>query len=82
MDVGKATLVISSIFILVVIFNAAIYVAVKRRKTTGQIELLRKATQGARNPWGDETAKLEELSRRVAALRGDDETEENRLVLE
>ncbi|MBU1660000.1 MAG: hypothetical protein KKD28_00830 [Chloroflexi bacterium] len=77
MDVEKATLVISITLLLVVIFNAAIFVAVKRRKTTGQIKLLQRAAKRARDPWGDENAKLEELSRRVAELRGDEETEDN-----
>jgi len=75
MNVEKATLVISITLILVIIVNAAIYVAVKRRKTTGQIKLLQRAAKKARDPWGDENAKLEELSRRVAELRGDEETE-------
>ena len=75
MNVEKATLVISITLILVIIVNAAIYVAVKRRKTTGQIKLLQRAAKKARDPWGDENAKLEELSRWVAELRGDEETE-------
>jgi nucleoid DNA-binding protein len=71
MDPDKAFLVICITLIVVVGINAAIYATVTRRKqnTVGQFELMRRATKRGRNPWGDENAKLEELSKTVASLK-------------
>ncbi len=68
MDTGRAILVICLTLIVVVGINAAIYVMVKGKNTVGQIELLRRAAQRARDPWQSEDASLRELSQRVANL--------------
>jgi hypothetical protein len=70
MDYNKATLIICVTLFLVIGFNAAIYAAVKRRKNeVGQIELIRRATMRARNPWQAEDSNLETLAKQVAALQ-------------
>jgi hypothetical protein len=79
LDPAKAGLVICITLFLVVGVNAAIYVGLARRRGIGQIEMLRRASDRARRPWEQEEKDLEELSRRVAALRrpGGDEDREN-----
>jgi len=71
MNSNTAFLVIGITLIVVVGINAVIYAAVTRRKqnSAGQFELMRRATKRARNPWGEENAKLEELSKTVASLK-------------
>lgn len=77
MDTGRAALVIVLTLVIVIGVNAAIYVSLRSRKTVGQIELLRRAANRARNPWEDEDNDLRELSRRVAALSGQTGDEES-----
>jgi hypothetical protein len=75
MEVGRALLVVGITLLVVVLVNVGIYLSVMRRgkgqknSTVGQIELLRRASKRARNPWEDEDNRLEELSRKVAGLR-------------
>lgn len=70
MDVEKAALVVCLTLFIVVGINAALYVGLTRKTTIGQIELLRRAAQRAKDPWGQENADLEELARRVEELKG------------
>jgi hypothetical protein len=72
MDYGKVPLVICITIFLVVGINAAIYVAISRKNSVGQIELIQRATRRARNPWEGEDSDLAELSRRVAELKQQD----------
>ena len=65
MDTSKAWMVICITVFLVVGINAWIYAAVSRRGSIGQIELLRRATQRAKDPWQSENNDLAELSRLV-----------------
>lgn len=65
MDTSKAWMVICITVFLVVGVNAWIYAAVSRRGSIGQIELLRRATQRAKDPWQGEDNDLAELSRLV-----------------
>lgn len=76
MDTGKAALVICLTLIIVIGVNAAIYASLRNRSTVGQIEMLRRAVRRARNPWEHEDNDLLELSRRVAALKGESMDEE------
>ncbi len=77
MDYAKATLIISVTLILVVGFNFAIYAAVKRRKMEGgEIDLIRRATRRARNPWQEEDNNLETLANQVAALQENRSTQD------
>jgi len=46
-----------------------LYAGLRRGGTAGQIELLRRATRQAKQPWQSEDASLTELSKRVEALR-------------
>jgi len=72
MDYSKAALVVCLTLIIVIGFNVMIYVSAKRDKSAGTIELLRRASQQARDPWRNEDADLDELSRMVSALRNKD----------
>lgn len=75
MDLGKAALVISITLLVVILVNVGIYYSVMRKNksgpnsTVGQIELLRRATKRARDPWEEENNRLAELSRLVDGLR-------------
>lgn len=69
MDTSKAWMVVCITIFLVVGINAWIYAAVSRRDSIGQIELLRRATQRAKNPWQPEDNNLSELSRLVKELQ-------------
>jgi len=69
MDYEKATLVCCITLFLVVGVNAAIYVSLADKRTIGQIELFRRATNRAQKPWGEEDQTLQELSRKVAELK-------------
>jgi hypothetical protein len=73
MDPQKALLVISITLVIVILLNVAIYVSIKRRNNRGgEIELFRRAFRRAKNPWGEEKANLEALSKQVAELQKDD----------
>jgi hypothetical protein len=69
MDLEKAGLVICLTLFIVIGVNAAIYAALRRNKTAGQIELMRRAANRAKNPWEEEDQALQELSRRVKQLQ-------------
>ncbi len=71
MDYSKAFLVVCLTLIIVIGINAAIYVMLSRRNEVGQIELLRRASKRARQPWREEDDNLQELSQRVKELRKD-----------
>jgi hypothetical protein len=72
MDYSKAFLVVCVTLIIVIGLNAAIYAMfARRRNEVGQIELLRRASQRARQPWHGEDEALQELSQRVKELRKD-----------
>lgn len=72
MDYSKAFLVVCVTLIIVIGINAAIYAMfARRRNEVGQIELLRRASQRARQPWHREDEALQELFQRVKELRKD-----------
>jgi hypothetical protein len=73
MDPSRVFLVVCITLFIVVGINAAIYVSFTRKNTIGQIELMRRAADRARDPWGPEDANLKELSRLVAELKDPDE---------
>lgn len=75
MDPVKTIIVICVTLFIVIGINAAIYVALKRGNEVGQIELLRKAAQTARNPWRVEEEALKELSSRVSKIREQQKSE-------
>lgn len=55
--------------LIVVGVNAILYLALRRGKASGQIELMRRAVKTARQPWKSEDDDLEELSRQVEELK-------------
>jgi hypothetical protein len=68
-DPGKVMLVIGLTLLIVIGVNVLIYFSVTRKGTIGQIELMRRAANQARNPWEVEDNSLSELSRLVADLK-------------
>lgn len=48
---------------------AMLYAGLRRGGTVGQIELMRRATRQAKQPWQHEDDQLSELSKQVEALR-------------
>jgi hypothetical protein len=69
MDPSKATLVICLTIFVVIGINAAIYALIVHGDAHRQIDLFRKASLRARNPWESEDKSLEELSKQVQALK-------------
>jgi hypothetical protein len=72
-DAGRALLVVVLTLLGVIVINVAIYYMVKGKGTIGQIELMRKATRQARNPWQAEDQALQELSELVRQFKPGDE---------
>ncbi len=68
-DAGRALLVIVLTIVGVIVINVAIYYSIKGKSTIGQIEMMRKATRQARNPWEIEDTALQELADIVADLK-------------
>jgi hypothetical protein len=68
-DPGKVLLVIGLTLLIVIGVNVLIYFSVTRKGTIGQIELMRRAANQARNPWEVEDNSLSELSKLVADLQ-------------
>ena len=69
MDPTKTFWVVCITLFLVIGFNAMLYAWAKRDQTVGQIELLRRATSRARQPWKTEDQALEELSEQVKQFK-------------
>jgi len=69
MEPSKVFWVVCLTLFLVVGINAAIFVWVSGKNTVGQIELLRRATHRARQPWNSEEQALKDLSQAVASLK-------------
>lgn len=73
MDTSRVIPVICLALFLAAGIPAALYVALRRdRGGVGQVELFRRAAHRARQPWSEEDENLQELSRRVAALKKED----------
>lgn len=68
MDYSKALLIVFIALLVVVFINAAIYYSLSRKNSIGEIELLRKAANRAKDPWEVENNKLTELSSLVKQL--------------
>lgn len=69
MDPGQLIFLFCLVAFIVIGINAFLYVTLKQRSTITQVDLLRKAADRARDPWGEENANLAELSQRIADLR-------------
>ena len=77
MDYSKAILVVCLTLFIVIGVNAWIYVSISRKNSIGQIELLRRAANRAKNPWQPEDDNLSELSRLVKGLQDVKDVTEN-----
>jgi hypothetical protein len=69
METSKIFLVICLTVAIVVGVNGLLLFSLRRKNLAQQFNLLRKASQRARQPWQTEDQALEELSRRVAELQ-------------
>ena len=69
MDLEKAALVICLTLFVVIGFNAAIYVSLRRGDGVRQVDLFRKAFKTARQPWKTEDDALQELSDLVSEIK-------------
>jgi len=81
-DAGRAFLVIVLTMVGVVVINLAIYFMVKNKDNVGQIELLRKATHQAKNPWEIEDKALQDLSALVKQFKPEPKPEDTPSVSE
>lgn len=72
---GKVLLVLCLVAGLVIGVNGLLLLSLSRGNLTWQVHLLREAGKRAARPWQGEDEALEELSRRVAALREDHSAE-------
>ena len=68
-DSGRVILVVLVTFAVVVIFNVLLYFSAISKNTTGQVNKLRSAARGFRNPWQAEDDQLKKLSEMVASLK-------------
>ena len=66
---GNVVLVLCLAALIGLGIPAMLYAGLRRRGQIGQIELLRRATSSARQPWQKEDSQLAELSKRVESLR-------------
>lgn len=69
MDPSQYIFLVCLVAFIVIGVNAFLYVTLKQKNTINQVDLLRKAAERARDPWGEENAKLAELSQRIEDLR-------------
>jgi hypothetical protein len=69
MDTSKLGLVACLVIFIVIGVNGMIYLMVRRDRSAGAIELFRRASHKARNPWQEEEESLKELSKRVSELK-------------
>lgn len=81
MDTGRAFWVICITLVVIIFLNVGIYAAFSKRKPDSFSSTFGKAARDMRNPWGQEDARMTELSERVAELHknapANDDEEEN-----
>jgi hypothetical protein len=73
-NTGRALLIVVGTIIGVIFVNVAIYYSIRGRSLTQQIDMLRKATRQARNPWEYEDKSLQDLSDLVKQFKSPPET--------
>jgi len=71
MDLDRAFLVVCLTVAAVIAINVMIYLSLRRGNEVTTIDLMRKATRRARNPWKDEDDALKELANLVSDLQSD-----------
>lgn len=64
-------------FLLVIVINGLLILATRRRGRSWGISVFRQAMRIARNPWEEEDQALAELRRRVSALSGEAEDDDD-----
>ena len=80
MITSKLVIVLSVTLLAVILFNIAIFFSVKRRTPSSSYQMFGKVAKRARNPWEEDNAKLEELSKQVADLQQGVNTREQETV--
>jgi hypothetical protein len=73
MDIDRAFLVICLTMAAVIALNVMIFLSLRRGNEVTTIDLMRRATRRARNPWKDEDDALKELANLVADLKSDNQ---------
>ena len=76
MDTTRAFWVICITFVVVIVLNVGIYAAFSRRKPDSYSQLFGKVSHEMRNPWQQNNAALDELSKRVADLQANNSVRE------
>ena len=71
MDFSRAFVIVGIALVLVILFNVAIYFGYGRKNSRNEFNDMIKAMKKMRSPWEEEDKDLNELSRRVAALKKD-----------
>jgi len=69
MDTGRAFWVICITLVVINILNVGIYAAFSKRKPDSFSATFGKAAREIHNPWGQQDARMTELSERIAELR-------------
>lgn len=72
----KIIIALLVVVLIVVGINGMLLISVRKKRGTGQIQLLQKALNRARDPWHAEDEDLAELSRLVADLKPNGENQE------
>jgi hypothetical protein len=78
MDISRLLLIICLTVLIGVGLPAVVYYWARRENITAMMNTLNRAAQATRNPWQKEAQDLDELSRRVAALKEKRDQEEER----
>jgi site-specific DNA-adenine methylase len=75
MDFSKAFVIVAIALVVVVLFNVGIYFGYARKNSRNEFNDMIDVMKNIRNPWSEEDASLEELSRRVDSLANKESTE-------
>ncbi len=68
----RAILIICLTVFVAVGILAVLYAGARRGSAIGQIEIAKKIFKGARDPWKPEDEQMDELARKVEALKKDE----------
>ena len=77
MDFSKAFIIVGIALVVVILFNVGIYFGYARKNSRNEFNDMINVMKNARNPWSEEDANLQELSRRVGSLADNDPAGQN-----
>jgi hypothetical protein len=78
MESAKIYLIVCLAVFLAIAIPAGLYFSLRRGREAGAIDLMKHAVGRARHPWEDEDEALAELSRRVAGLKEERQSEDEK----